>query len=141
MKNYGVYLVALVLGLGACDDLSVGGDGGLEREDVEDIPPGDASGDDVSGAYLFTSFDQRSCSCSAGDPCGSVLDCNAEHQICFEDQCQAGAEVDACQSAIQCSVEAPLCVEGMCYDGSPGDPCTGNVDCKSLMCGVSGSCE
>lgn len=72
-------LAIFTLALGCSgDDLSVGGDGdgGLERQDVEDIPPGDASGEDVSGAYLFTSFDQRSCSCSSGDQalfCDSTL--------------------------------------------------------------------
>ena len=78
---------------------------------------------------------------SAGDPCDSPIDCNAEHQICFQDQCQAGSEGDACESTLQCSVDAPRCVEGSCYDGSPGDPCTSDPDCESLSCPASGLCD
>jgi len=69
---------ALLLLTTACqgDDLSVGGGASLEREDVEDLPAGDAQGDDVSGAYLFNGFDQRSCSCRSGnaaDWCANTL--------------------------------------------------------------------
>lgn len=49
------------------DDLSVGGGASLEREDVENLPAGDAEGSDVSGAYLFSGFDQRACSCRSGN--------------------------------------------------------------------------
>ncbi|MCR9161480.1 MAG: hypothetical protein ACE37F_29900 [Nannocystaceae bacterium] len=60
----------LVLCTPACqgEDLSVGSNAAaLERADVEDLPPGDGGEDDVSGIYLLTSFDQRSCRCSEGD--------------------------------------------------------------------------
>ncbi len=63
-------LATFTLALGCSgDDLSVGGDDPetLERTDVDDLPPGAGGGEDVSGTYLFTSFDQRSCSCSRGD--------------------------------------------------------------------------
>lgn len=60
--------IFLSLGVPACqgDTLSVGGGDPLQPEDVSDTPPGDAKGEAVTGAYLFTGFDTRSCLCRSG---------------------------------------------------------------------------
>ncbi len=47
--------------------VSVGGGQDLEPQDTENLPTGSAVGSDVSGAYLFTSFERRSCTCTSGD--------------------------------------------------------------------------
>ncbi len=52
------------------DSLEVGGDQVLEREDVEGLPPGDASGDAASGAFIVGALEQRSCRCDGPDEFG-----------------------------------------------------------------------
>lgn len=47
--------------------LSVGGDTPLEIEDVEELPGGEGSDEDVSGAYQFTRFAEQRCECRDGD--------------------------------------------------------------------------
>ncbi len=58
----------LCVAAAACqgDELTVGGGDPLQQEDVDDLPPGDAVGDTVTGAYLFTGVDTRACSCRSG---------------------------------------------------------------------------
>jgi len=68
----------LLLFASAChgDALSVGGGEPLEPENVNDISPGDALGNGVTGAYLFTGFETRACSCRSGSEatvCGESL--------------------------------------------------------------------
>ncbi|MGH1346371.1 MAG: hypothetical protein ACRBN8_32690 [Nannocystales bacterium] len=60
--------VLLCLAVSGClgDDLSVGGSEPLDPEDVDDISEGDAVGDAASGAYLFTAYETRACSCRSG---------------------------------------------------------------------------
>ncbi len=62
-------------------DLSVGGDDPLTAEEVENVPAGSAVGSDASGAYLFTGYDIRSCSCRVGSDeefCGSGIELNGD---------------------------------------------------------------
>lgn len=65
-------LVFVALLVGACqgDTLPVGGDEPLERDAVENLPVGNATGSSGSGAYTLTRSFQRSCRCMGSDEAG-----------------------------------------------------------------------
>ena len=75
-------LVALVLAAAAsCQSqaLSIGAGPPLELDDVEELPPGDAQGDDVSGGYLFVRFDVVRCECRDGS--AEVFGCSLPWEL------------------------------------------------------------
>lgn len=72
MKRF--LLVIFVSGL-ACEPADIGSTiEPLERVDVEDLPPGSATGSRFAGDYLFLDFSLDACTCSKADP--ALFDCD-----------------------------------------------------------------